>query len=140
MVFEISRWSTYLWFVWCSSSLEFSLERYVFCWYWTMSSTSKSCCHRWNWIRFRTEVRHLDRKFVISCSSFRNKCKTHVQTRAFEAQLKLAAKWQKPIVIHSRDAYPETFKLMKEVCSSSSSLHQTWKCSLNSVLVFISES
>ncbi len=39
----------------------------------------------------------------------------HEQRRAFEAQLKLAAKWLKPIVIHSRDAYEETFKLMKQV-------------------------
>jgi Tat protein secretion system quality control protein TatD with DNase activity len=39
----------------------------------------------------------------------------HEQCRAFEAQLKLAAKWLKPIVIHSRDAYEITFKLMKQV-------------------------
>lgn len=50
-------------------------------------------------------------------SMHRNKCSLHVQCRAFEAQLKLAAKWNKPIVIHSRDAYEETFKLMKEVRS-----------------------
>jgi Tat protein secretion system quality control protein TatD with DNase activity len=40
------------------------------------------------------------------------------QCRAFEGQLKLAAKWLKPIVIHSRDAYDQTFKLMKQVNSS----------------------
>jgi TatD DNase family protein len=39
----------------------------------------------------------------------------HEQRRAFENQLKLAAKWLKPIVIHSRDAYKDTFNLMKEV-------------------------
>jgi len=53
----------------------------------------------------------------------KNKCKTHVQIRAFEAQLKLAAKWQKPIVIHSRDAYPETFKLMKEYLPANHKIH-----------------
>ncbi len=47
--------------------------------------------------------------------NFRNLCLVHEQRRAFEAQLKLAAKWLKPIVIHSRDAYEETFKLMKQV-------------------------
>jgi Tat protein secretion system quality control protein TatD with DNase activity len=47
----------------------------------------------------------------------RNSCLQHEQFRAFEAQLKLAAKWLKPIVIHSRDAYQKTFELMKQVDS-----------------------
>lgn len=46
---------------------------------------------------------------------FRNLCLIQDQRRAFEGQLKLAAKWSKPIVIHSRDAYEETFELMKRV-------------------------
>ncbi|CAF4225344.1 unnamed protein product, partial [Rotaria sp. Silwood2] len=44
----------------------------------------------------------------------KNTCLIHEQRRAFEAQLKLAAKWLKPIVIHSRDAYQETFQLMRQ--------------------------
>ena len=47
--------------------------------------------------------------------NLRNSCPKHEQCRAFEAQLKLAAKWLKPIVIHSRDAYKLTFDLMKQV-------------------------
>ena len=39
----------------------------------------------------------------------------HDQYRAFEGQLKIAAKLFKPIVIHSRDAYIDTFQLMKKV-------------------------
>ena len=49
------------------------------------------------------------------CLNLRNVCLIHEQRRAFEAQLKLAAEWLKPIVIHSRDAYQETFQLMKQV-------------------------
>lgn len=42
------------------------------------------------------------------------------QCRVFEEQLKLAAKWDKPIVIHSRNAYQQTFNIMKEVKSNDS--------------------
>jgi Tat protein secretion system quality control protein TatD with DNase activity len=48
----------------------------------------------------------------------------HEQYRAFEAQLKLAAKWLKPIVIHSRDAYQKTFELMKKVNNGGSSINR----------------
>ncbi|UJR26729.1 hypothetical protein I4U23_008044 [Adineta vaga] len=53
----------------------------------------------------------------------KNTCKRHEQFRAFEAQLKLAAKWLKPIVIHSRDAYQETFDLMKKYLESDHKIH-----------------
>lgn len=52
------------------------------------------------------------------CFSHRNLCTRHEQYRAFEGQLKIAAKSLKPIVIHSRDAYVETFELMKKVQNS----------------------
>ena len=71
-----------------------------------------------------------------SCSS-RNQCKMPVQSRAFEAQLQLAAKWNKPIVIHSRDAYPETFTLMKEVRSLSLSLTHEHCISIGSLLQYL---
>lgn len=52
---------------------------------------------------------------VFLLNYLRNTCEKHEQYRAFEEQLKLAAKWLKPIVIHSRDAYPKTFELLKQV-------------------------
>jgi Tat protein secretion system quality control protein TatD with DNase activity len=63
--------------------------------------------------------------FILRRNSFlfffniRNTCSPHDQFRAFEAQLKLAAKWLKPIVIHSRGAYEKTFELMKQVNNDS---------------------
>ncbi|CAF3418912.1 unnamed protein product [Rotaria sp. Silwood1] len=53
----------------------------------------------------------------------KNTCLIHEQRRAFEAQLKLAAKWLKPIVIHSRDAYQETFQLMKQYLEPDHKIH-----------------
>ncbi|CAF0849742.1 unnamed protein product [Adineta steineri] len=53
----------------------------------------------------------------------KNSCLPYQQRQAFEAQLKLAAKWLKPIVIHSRDAYQETFSLMKQYLESDHKIH-----------------
>ncbi|CAF1016011.1 unnamed protein product [Rotaria sordida] len=53
----------------------------------------------------------------------KNECLIHEQRRAFEAQLKLAAKWLKPIVIHSRDAYQETFQLMRQYLEPDHKIH-----------------
>ncbi|CAF4442815.1 unnamed protein product [Rotaria sp. Silwood2] len=44
----------------------------------------------------------------------KNTCNIDQQRRVFEEQLKLAVKWLKPIVIHSRDAYEQTFHIMKQ--------------------------
>ncbi|CAF3653405.1 unnamed protein product [Rotaria socialis] len=53
----------------------------------------------------------------------KNTCLVHEQCRAFEEQLKLAAKWLKPIVIHSRDAYEQTFQLLKKYLQSDHKIH-----------------
>ncbi|CAF1453084.1 unnamed protein product [Adineta ricciae] len=53
----------------------------------------------------------------------KNTCARHEQYRAFEAQLKLATKWSKPIVIHARDAHQEAFPLMKKYLSPDHKIH-----------------
>lgn len=53
----------------------------------------------------------------------KNMCLIHEQRRAFEGQLKLAAQWSKPIVIHSRNAYEETFILMKQYLDRNHKIH-----------------
>ena len=83
-----------------------------------MPSTSKNSRHRRNWSRFRSKVSILSHYFISLYISHRNLCTRHEQYRAFEGQLKIAAKSLKPIVIHSRDAYIETFELLKKVQNS----------------------
>ena len=87
-----------------------------------VSTTSNDALHirKWwpleklDWTLDQSSVRQVI-GFTFVFLFFRNECKTHVQCRAFEEQLKIAARWFKPIVIHSRDAYQETFQLMKQV-------------------------
>ncbi|CAF4965832.1 unnamed protein product, partial [Rotaria sp. Silwood1] len=53
----------------------------------------------------------------------KNTCNKEQQCRVFEEQLKLAVKWLKPIVIHSRDAYEETFHIMKQYLEPHHKIH-----------------
>ncbi|CAF1231767.1 unnamed protein product [Adineta ricciae] len=53
----------------------------------------------------------------------KNTCNMDQQSRVFEEQLKLAAKWCKPVVIHSRNAYQQTFNIMKEHLSPNHKIH-----------------
>ncbi|UJR22372.1 hypothetical protein I4U23_025434 [Adineta vaga] len=53
----------------------------------------------------------------------KNTCDTEQQCRVFGEQLKLAAKWSKPIVIHSRNAYPQTFDIMREHLGPNHKIH-----------------
>ncbi|CAF1183641.1 unnamed protein product [Rotaria sordida] len=53
----------------------------------------------------------------------KNTCNMDQQCRVFEEQLKLAVKWLKPIVIHSRDAYQKTFHIMKQYLEPHHKIH-----------------
>ncbi|CAF0829138.1 unnamed protein product [Didymodactylos carnosus] len=53
----------------------------------------------------------------------KNNCDEKDQRRAFIAQLQIAAKFSKPLVIHSRGAYELTFNLMKKYLPKNHKIH-----------------